>query len=299
MKDFILDLYENDNFVLYLTIALVVLVILFVLVLVFGKKDQKLEETKRLQKIELDKEQKGFKEKKEEPIKLEVKDESNKEIETKEEIKEEENPMAMMASEEDEKEKTPEVTVFEPMEMPAEEEYPPMPEDMPELIKEDSQDEIESVPSFDFDDINSALEQGLNDLENIKNEFNSIEVPKIDEDIPNEPALVEEVREEKTFQPSQVFSSVFVKKDEEENPSVAEEEIKIKNEAPKEEPMLMIQDEEDEDDFVLPTLKVADKPEEKSETGKIPENPEESAESSQEGGSFNFDDLIGETYKIK
>ena len=47
MMDFIYDLYQNDNFVLYLTIALVILVILFVVVLFFGKKDQKLEETKK------------------------------------------------------------------------------------------------------------------------------------------------------------------------------------------------------------------------------------------------------------
>ena len=69
MMDFIYDLYQNDNFVLYLTIALVILVILFVVVLFFGKKDQKLEETKRLQKIELDN---AFKEEKELPEKIEV-----------------------------------------------------------------------------------------------------------------------------------------------------------------------------------------------------------------------------------
>lgn len=58
MMDFIYKLYSYDNFTLYLTIALIVLVILFVLVFIFGKKDQKLEETKRLQKIELEKTQK-------------------------------------------------------------------------------------------------------------------------------------------------------------------------------------------------------------------------------------------------
>ena len=66
MMDFIYDLYQNDNFVLYLTIALVILVVLFVVVLFFGKKDQKLEETKRLQKLELD----TFKEEKTEPTKV-------------------------------------------------------------------------------------------------------------------------------------------------------------------------------------------------------------------------------------
>ena len=75
MKDFIYGLYQNDNFTLILVIALVVLVIAFVLIYFFGKKDQKLEETKRLQKIELD----AFKKVEEKPEKVEV---------TKEEVKE-------------------------------------------------------------------------------------------------------------------------------------------------------------------------------------------------------------------
>ena len=75
MMDFIYELYQNDNFVLYLTIALVILIVLFVLVLIFGKRDQKLEETKRLQKIDID----AFKEEKKEETKLEVAPEPNKE----------------------------------------------------------------------------------------------------------------------------------------------------------------------------------------------------------------------------
>lgn len=58
--DFIYELYQNDNFVIYLTIALVILIILFVVVLFLGKRDKKLEETRKLQKIELN----GFKEEK-------------------------------------------------------------------------------------------------------------------------------------------------------------------------------------------------------------------------------------------
>ena len=54
MMDFIYELYKSDNFVMILSIVLVVLVLLFVLVFIFGKKDQKLEETKRLQKLEMD-----------------------------------------------------------------------------------------------------------------------------------------------------------------------------------------------------------------------------------------------------
>ena len=80
--DFIYDLYQNDNFVLYLTIALVILIILFVVVFFFGKKDQKLEETKKLQKIEMD----AFKEEKTEPVKVEV---NKEETDVKENVKEE------------------------------------------------------------------------------------------------------------------------------------------------------------------------------------------------------------------
>ena len=41
MKDFLLNLYSNDNFVLYLTVSLCVLIMLFVIVFVFGKNAPK------------------------------------------------------------------------------------------------------------------------------------------------------------------------------------------------------------------------------------------------------------------
>ena len=87
MKDFIYGLYQNDNFTLILVIALVVLIIAFVVVYFFGKKDQKLEETKRLQKIELD----AFKQEEKVPEKVEVKEELKKEDEVKETINEDVN----------------------------------------------------------------------------------------------------------------------------------------------------------------------------------------------------------------
>jgi hypothetical protein len=66
MADFLNNLYSNPNFAMYLIIAIIVLVIVFVLVLLLGKKDKKLEETKRLEKINQD----TFKETSE-PVKLE------------------------------------------------------------------------------------------------------------------------------------------------------------------------------------------------------------------------------------
>ena len=147
MMDFIYDLYQNDNFVLYLTIALVILVILFVVVLFFGKKDQKLEETKRLQKIELDN---AFKEEKEVPEKIEVdakNDDVKAEVAVKNEKKEEELPKKSIFDEttsiplvkEESKDvkiaepQNVEVTTFEPMI----EEKPKVEDQMVSLVEED------------------------------------------------------------------------------------------------------------------------------------------------------------------
>ncbi len=57
MQDILDKMYSIDNFTTYLIIAIVVLIVLFVLVLMLGKKDKKLEETRRLQKLTQD----GFK----------------------------------------------------------------------------------------------------------------------------------------------------------------------------------------------------------------------------------------------
>ena len=73
MLDFIYDLYKNDNFILYLTIALGVLLLLFFIVLIFGKKDQKLEETRRLERLNIDKTKNDVKEEKEQKDEIEEK----------------------------------------------------------------------------------------------------------------------------------------------------------------------------------------------------------------------------------
>ncbi|MBQ6841495.1 MAG: hypothetical protein IJO63_05220 [Bacilli bacterium] len=55
MKEFILGLYSNENFPIYLGVIIIVLVIAFFVVLFLGKKDKKkIEETQRLQKINVD-----------------------------------------------------------------------------------------------------------------------------------------------------------------------------------------------------------------------------------------------------
>ncbi len=79
MQEFFNNLYNIENFTLYLIIAIVVLVVLFLLVLFLGKKDQKIEETKKLEKLALEK---AFKEEKNEvKVETEVKPEPVKKAE--------------------------------------------------------------------------------------------------------------------------------------------------------------------------------------------------------------------------
>ena len=160
MKDFIYGLYQNDNFTLILVIALVVLIIAFVLVYFFGKKDQKLEETKRLQKIELD----AFKKVEEKPEKVEV---------TKEEVKE---------NVPEEKEENEEIELPQ-----VKEEVKPIFKDTDEEKNPISIDELpkeEVKPIFDNNEEDKKLENDLSSLESIKNEFNSIDIPEVKEEKP-------------------------------------------------------------------------------------------------------------------
>lgn len=246
MKDFILNLYQNDNFIIYLSITLVVLIILFVIVLMFGKKDQKLEETKRLQKIEAD----AFKEEVKEPVKVEVE---------KEAIREPENVN---------------VTIFEPVKKE-------------ESVSNEIKEEVINIPMFDLkqeeapislNEVTKSseeanLEKNLNELESIKNSFAEIKI---------EDNKLEE------FKPSSVFSSVFVNKEEplmSEAPIEEFEEKEIKQELMDNTMKLFTI--EEEDDFVLPTLKQAE--EKKPNEANLSENEK----------PFSFEDLNGETYKIK
>ncbi len=199
--EFIKNLYNSDNFTLYLTIALIVLVILFFVVLIFGKKDQ-LEETKRLQKIETDD---AFKKEEKEPVKVEVKEEK-------------------------EEEKKVHVIVFEPDKSNSKS----LPKEEEDLV----------LPEASLDEISLSIAEGINNLENIKKEFSSIEIPEIDN----------KEEKEKEFTPSEVFSSVYVK-----------DEPKVTVEEPKkiEKPILINQEnnanDEDDDEFALPELASDDK----------------------------------------
>lgn len=261
MKDFLYNLYQNDNFTLYLTIALVVLVVLFVIVLIFGKKDQKLEETKRLQKIELE----GFKEENKEPEKVEVPVKEDVPAPVVEETKEE----VVAPVKNDTEEVT--VTTFEPEvkeEIPVVEEKDDtivfMKDDKP-LFEAVEDDVPLNIPDFGFDE----LESNLSSLEDIKKEFNDIEVPSTEE-VKEEPVLTENKPN------TEVFSSVFVNNS----------DIPTNNEESKVS-LFSIKDDE-EDTIELPTLKV-----EKKEENVAP------IVNHEEEKPFSFDDISGETYDIK
>ena len=232
MKDFIYGLYQNDNFTLILVIALVVLIIAFVVVYFFGKKDQKLEETKRLQKIELD----AFKQEEKAPEKVEVKEELKKEDEEKETINEDVNVTEFIPDVKEEIEEEVNIPLKK------EEEVKPLFKDHEEEEKPISINELSS----DLED--EKLENDLSSLESIKNEFNSINIPEVKEEM-----------EKPVFKPSpQIFSSVFVDKKEENIVSNNEEEhvTEIKKEQkPMDAKLFSIIDDEEEEDIELPSLK--------------------------------------------
>ena len=304
MTDFIYELYQNDNFVLYLTIAFVILIVLFVLVLIFGKRDQKLEETKRLQKIDVD----AFKEEKKDEVKVEVPAKEPEEIKTEkvEEVKEEIKPVTteepkVAKSIFDDTQVLPiadkvenraadeeiKVTTFEPIKVEEKQEEPAVEEankkevnkPLIDIEEESKPINIKELDEINFDDIN--LEKDLGELENIKNEFDSIKIPEVKEvkEEKKEEKVIER-NETKPFKPSpQVFSSVFVKKEE---PVVEEVKEEIKTEEKPKVNLFSIQD--DEEEIELPPLKST---EEKKE------------ETKEEVKTFSFDDISGETYNIK
>ncbi len=126
-------------------------------------------------------------------------------------------------------------------------------------IKEEVKDSEEIVDTnLHFDELSNALEKDLTDLENIKKEFNNIELPTIEEH--------KEVIKPKKAPP--VFSSVFA-------------------------PKIDIATEETDADLDLPTLKT-DEEKEISEITPV----EESKEENNELPSFSFDNISGETYNL-
>lgn len=266
MMDFIYELYKSDNFVMILSIVLVVLVLLFVLVFIFGKKDQKLEETKRLQKLEMD----TFKqEKKNDDVKLEVPVSESVVPVAPVEVRTESTPIEEVKPIGNE---DANMVVFEPEEKPSiipledevENKIPVMPKPLfSDNEEEESPISINDLPVLNEED--KKMESGLNTLESIKNEFDKIEIPEVKDE-----PLIKEEASEKVFKPSpQIFSSVYVNKNEESVTKLDDEVVKPKDndevkmsipEVNEEEVSNKLFTIEDDDDIELPTLKSDDKP---------------------------------------
>ncbi len=258
MKDFIYNLYSSDNFTLYLTIALVVLIILFFIVLFFGKKDKKLQETQKLQKVA-----DGFKEEKTEQkveVTAEKKDDTvlvkpmdEPAFDDLSEIATQTTPVEAVS------EKTmvaPTVESEEKLEEVVKEEdviTEPANVEVTTMEPEGEMKEDVNIPELHFDELSASLEKELTDLENIKNEFQNITLPEIEKQ--EEPK--EEVKKEPEVNRNnnpQIFSSVFV------NPKAPEENTA---------------------EFELPTLKKT-----------------EVKEENQTENNFDLADIKGETYDL-
>ena len=264
MMDFIYELYKSDNFVMILSIVLVVLVLLFVLVFIFGKKDQKLEETKRLQKLEVD----TFKKEKENDVKLEVPVSESVVPVAPVEVRTEPTPIEEVKPIGNE---DANMVVFEPEEKPSiipfedevENKIPVMPKPLfSDNEEEESPISINDLPVLNEED--KKMESGLNTLESIKNEFDKIEIPEVKDE-----PLIKEETSEKVFKPSpQIFSSVYVNKNEESVTKVNDEVVRPKDNDEARKSIPEVNEEEgsnklftiEDDDIELPTLKSDNKP---------------------------------------
>ena len=178
----------------------------------------------------------AFKQKEKVPEKVEVKEELKKEDEEKETINEDVNVTEFIPDVKEEIEEEVNIPLKK------EEEVKPLFKDHEEEEKPISINELSS----DLED--EKLENDLSSLESIKNEFNSINIPEVKEEM-----------EKPVFKPSpQIFSSVFVDKKEENIVSNNEEEhvTEIKKEQkPMDAKLFSIIDDEDEEDIELPSLK--------------------------------------------
>ena len=164
------------------------------------------------------------------------------------------------------------MVVFEPEEKPSiipledevENKIPVMPKPLfSDNEEEESPISINDLPVLNEED--KKMESGLNTLESIKNEFDKIEIPEVKDE-----PLIKEEASEKVFKPSpQIFSSVYVNKNEESVTKVNDEVVRPKDndevkmsipEVNEEEGSNKLFTIEDDDDIELPTLKSDNKP---------------------------------------
>lgn len=303
MQDILNSLYEIPNFTTYIAIVIAVLIVLFLLVLFLGKKDQKLEETKKLQKIELD----TFKETSE-PVKLEAVV-TNELIDSKVE-----ETMAIPVLETSEL-SSMEDTVIMPVvsELPEETTFDTIkdltsvePNFTPEV-------QIEKTPVMSMNnnyDINAMINSLTNGPEETvvtpEVEATEVELPRIKEEIKFEEVIPDENIVLPEFNFEDVISSIS---DEvKETPSVSSLEL------PKEEKVILPIIEEKEE-MIMPEIKteesikkvvntpifssvyVPKKEEEIIDLTSVTQIKKESTEEVESNASFNA--IMGESYNIK
>lgn len=281
MQNLLNDIYSIDNIITYIIMAIVALVILFIIILIFGKKDQKLEETKRLElmnkNLDDKKDEDAFKQENTEGVKLE-----------KEQIHEKYPDILLPSSNQSEKENSNIIKEVQPLEEEVEKDEEPTvsipfekfnetpilkkKEEVPLVINQEP--EIPTI--FEKQEIEIAEDPINVELKEFTPKKDDFQLPEIKlDDIKLKPEENKiEIMEEKTHyeRPNtgyegtlprpQIFSSVYVEKKEEE-PEIIE--------------ITENTTEDDDLDFELPQLK---------------------SEPKKEEPTFSFESLTGEKYNI-
>ena len=300
MEEFLNKLYSYEYFGIYLMISILVLIVLFIVILFFGKIDQKnreIEATKKLQQIEND----AFKDESiESSVEVNVMTQENLENDTIivpsieaiaensntiDEIPEPELPIQEennIEIEEVAKDSKEETVIVENAAPTVDAKY-----DEPILPIEPSEQNEEITPLLEKIEEKPLVFEEVQEVINELTEDINIDVPVIEtaeSEIKQEPIVedievptfnfeeimkdVEEIKKEEPIKGPEIFSSVYV---------------------PEKDVVEETKEESSEMEFELPTLK-KEVPEEKVEDEKI-EMPVLN--------DYNLDDLSGETYTIK
>lgn len=314
MEEILNKLYSYEYFGIYLMISILVLVVLFIVILFFGKKDQKtreIEATKKLQQIDSE----AFKEESLEN-KVEVNTLSQEELEndtiivpsigviqsesnTIDEIPEPVLPIQEEVTTESVEESVVEVAEEQPTESIVEKVLtPPTDSSIDEIpvpmiepvITNDNADEI--TPLLDKIE-EKPLVFSEDALDNVLEEINSFEVPTIETTEPEfKVESVEEEVEVPTFNFEEIMKDVESTKKEE--PVKAPEifsSVYVPEKEVIEETKEEVKELSSELDFELPTLK--------KEVQEEPKTVEEEKIEMPELTDYNLDNLSGETYTIK
>lgn len=305
MEELLNKLYSYEYFGIYLMISIIVLIALFIIILFFGKKDQKereIEATKKLQQINND----AFKDDSLEQ-KLEIENVTKEQLENDTiAVPTIEDVPSIMATSDNE--------IPEPV-LPIQEAMPAESNNSVEPVAEISlETPVEDIPVVDIPVIETpVVEQEKEEetaplLEKVEekplifNDF-SLDMPSVPEDVQVEPIApvveqeteeeievptfnfdeilqgVEETKKEQTYTKGpEIFSSVYVpEKEVEDTPATEEPVVKASV--------------QEELEFELPTLKKdvieEQKQEEVKEEIEVPEL-----------NDYNLDELFGETYTI-